>query len=144
MIVAGGRHGPEVHCRYCAVALRHSSRRNPASLSAFLQVTLQLESTLIGCMRGQPPDPLWVGPVDAEDFVSLAADLLAMLTRRDAQEALTLADHLAAADSWDVHVLDYQAVTALERQEHVILQSEAVKEDERQTAHGLARNLPLR
>ena len=54
----------------------------------------------------------------ADDFVSLAADLLAMLTRRDSQEALTLADHLAATDWWDDHVLGYQAVTALERQEH--------------------------
>jgi hypothetical protein len=81
---------------------------------------LQMESTLIECLRGQPPDSFWVGPVDAEDFVSLAADLLAMLTRRDSQEALTLADHLAATDWWDDHVLGYQAVTDLERQEHVI------------------------
>ena len=58
----------------------------------------------------------WVGPVDAEDFVSLVADLLAMLTRRDSQEALTL----AATDWRDDHVLGYQAVTALERQEHAI------------------------
>jgi hypothetical protein len=43
-----------------------------------------------------------------------------MLTRRDSQEALTLADHLAATDWWDDHVLGYQAVTALERQEHAI------------------------
>lgn len=120
MIVARGRHGAEVHCRYCAVALHHCSRGKPAPLSASLQVTLQLESTLIECLRGQPPDSFWVGPVDAEDFVSLAADLLAMLTRRDSQDALTLADHLAAADWWDDHVLGYQAVTALERQEHVI------------------------
>ena len=83
-------------------------------------MTLQLESTLIGCLRGQPPDSFWVGPVDADDFVSLAADLLAMLTRRDSQEALTLADHLAATDWWDDHVLGYQTVTALERQEHAI------------------------
>jgi hypothetical protein len=116
----GGRHGAEVHCRYCAVALYHWSRGKPAPLSASLQVTLQLESTLIDCLRGQPPDSFWVGPVDADDFVSLAADLLAMLTRRDSQEALTLADHLAATDWWDDHVLGYQAVTALERQEHAI------------------------
>ena len=120
MIVARGRHGAEVHCRYCAVALHHWSRRNPAPMSASLRVTLQLESTLIECLRGQPPDSFWVGPVDAGDFVSLAADLLAMLTRRDSQEALTLADHLAAADWWDDHVLGYQVVTALERQEHAI------------------------
>ena len=112
MIVARGRHGAEVHCRYYAVALHHWSRGKPAPLSASLQVTLQLESTLIECLRGQPPDSFWVGPVDAEDFVSLAADLLAMSTRRDSQEALTLADHLAAADWWDDHVLGYQAVTA--------------------------------
>jgi hypothetical protein len=33
-------------------------------LSASLQVTLQLESTLIDCLRGQPPDSFWVGPVE--------------------------------------------------------------------------------
>ena len=37
-------------------------------LTASLQVTLRLESTLLGCFRGQPPDPFWVGPVDAETF----------------------------------------------------------------------------
>jgi hypothetical protein len=52
----------------------------------------------------------------------MAADLLAMLTRRDSQEALTRAAHLAAADWWDDRVLGCQAVTALERQEHIISQ----------------------
>jgi hypothetical protein len=70
-----GRHGDEVHCKDCAVALHQWLRVKPAPLSASLQVTLQLESTLIDCLRGQPPDSLWVGPVDAEAFVSLAADL---------------------------------------------------------------------
>jgi hypothetical protein len=83
-------------------------------------VTLQLESTLLDCLRGQPPDSFWVGQVDAETFLGLAADLLALLTQRDYQDAFTLADHLAAADWWDDHVLGYQAVTALERQEHAI------------------------
>lgn len=90
MMVARGRHGAKVHCN-CAAALYHWSRGKPAPLSASLQVTLQLESTLIGCLRGQPPNSFWVGPVDADDFVSLAADLLAMLARRDSQEALALA-----------------------------------------------------
>ena len=98
MIVVRGRHGDEVPCKHCAAALHHWSRVKPAPLSASLQVTLQLESTLIDCLRGQPPDSFWVGPVDAEAFVGLAADLLAMLTQRDYQDALTLADHLAAAD----------------------------------------------
>ena len=89
MIVVRGRHGDEVHCKYCAVALHHSSRVKPAPLSASLQVILQLESTLIDCFRGQPPDPFWVGPVDAEAFVGLAADLLALLSQRNYQDALT-------------------------------------------------------
>ena len=70
MIVARGRHGDEVHCKYCAEPLRHWSRVKPAPLSASLQVTLQLESTLIDCLRGQPPDSFWVGPVDAEAFIA--------------------------------------------------------------------------
>ena len=120
MIVARGRRGDEAHCRYCAVALHHWSRATPAPLSASLQVTLQLESTLIDCLSGQPPDSFWVGPVDAEAFVGLTSDLLTLLTQRDSQDALTLADHLAAADWWYDHVLGYQVVTALERQEHAI------------------------
>jgi hypothetical protein len=43
-----------------------------------------------------------------------------MLTDATPKTRLTLADHLAAADWWDDHVLGYQTVTALERQEHVI------------------------
>jgi hypothetical protein len=31
----------------------------------------------------------------------------------------TLADHLAGADWWDNHTLGYEAVTTLERQEHL-------------------------
>ena len=143
MIVARGRHGPEVHCRYCAVALHHWPRRNPAPLSASPQVTLQMESTLIECLRGQPPDSFWVGPVDAEDFVSLAADLLAMLTRRDSQEALTLADHLAAADWWDDRVLGYQVVTALERQEHVISFDDCRRPDKMSVGATCLRVLPF-
>jgi hypothetical protein len=54
MIVARGCHGAEVHCRYCTGALHHWSRGKPAPLSASLQVRLQLESTLIECLRGQP------------------------------------------------------------------------------------------
>jgi hypothetical protein len=67
-------------------------------LIAVTEGTLRLESTLIECLRGQPPDWFWVGPVDAETFVDLAADLMALLIKRDSQDALTPADHLAAAD----------------------------------------------
>ena len=44
------------------------SQPDAQPLTASLQVTLRLESTLLGCFRGQPPDPFWVGPVDAETF----------------------------------------------------------------------------
>ncbi len=60
----------------------HVSKRFPAGDAA-------IRSTLIDCLHGQPPDPFWVGQVDAEAFVGLAADLLALLTERDYQNALT-------------------------------------------------------
>ncbi len=119
MIVARGRHGDEVHCKYCAVPLRHWSRVKPAPLSASLQVTLQLESTLIDCLVSHR---IRFGLVRLMRRHSLAwrPTYLALLTQRDYQDALTLADHLAATDWWDDHVLGYQAVTAVERQEHAI------------------------
>jgi hypothetical protein len=67
-------------------------------LSASLQVTLRLESTLLGCLRGQLPDPFWVGPVDTDAFMGLTAELLALLSQRDCQGVWTLADHLAGVD----------------------------------------------
>ena len=70
-------------------------------LSASLQVTLRLESTLLGCLRGQPPDPFWVGPVDTDAFMGLTAELLTLLSQRDCQGVWTLADHLAGVDWWD-------------------------------------------
>jgi len=42
-----------------------------------------------------------------------------LLTQRDRQGVWTLADHLAGKDWWDNHVLGYEAVTTLERQEHL-------------------------
>jgi hypothetical protein len=91
----------------------------PEPLSASLAVTLRLESSLLGCLRGEPPDPFWVGPLDAEAFMDLAAELLTFLSQRDRQGVWTLADHLASVDWWDNHVLGYEAVTALEWQQHL-------------------------
>lgn len=119
IIVARRRHGDEVRCRYCTVAFHHWSQPDAQPLTASLQVTLRLESTLLGCFRGQSPDPFWVGPVDAETFVCLTAELLRLLTQRDRQGVWILADHLAGKDWWDNHVLGYDAVTTLERQEHL-------------------------
>jgi hypothetical protein len=45
--------------------------------------------------------------------------LLSLLTQRDRQGVSILADHLAGKDWWDNHVLGYEAVTTLERQEHL-------------------------
>ena len=41
------------------------------------------------------------------------------LSQRDCQGVWTLADHLAGTDWWDDHILGYQAVTALEWQDHL-------------------------
>ncbi len=73
----------EVHCKYCAVAVRHWSRVKPAPLSASLQVTLQLEAAAdrllawlaTGFVLG------WSGGIHR-----LAADPLALLTQRDYQD----------------------------------------------------------
>ena len=51
---------------------------------------------MLGCFHGQPPDPFWVGPVGAETFVCLTAELLSLLTQRDRQGVWILADHLAS------------------------------------------------
>ena len=76
----------ELCCRHCAVALHYwSGAEVPEPLSASLQVTLRLESTLLGCLRGKPPDPFWVGPVHTETFMGLSAELLALLSERDCQ-----------------------------------------------------------
>jgi hypothetical protein len=82
-------------------------------------VTLSLESSLLGCLRGQPPDPFWVGSVSTDAFVELAAELLTLLSQRDCKEVLTLADHLPGADWWDSHTLGHEALTALEWQQHL-------------------------
>ena len=116
-MIVRSREGDEVCCRYCAVALRHWPHADSSPLSSSLQVTLRLESTLLGCLRGLPPDPFWTGEIDAETFVALIAELLTLLTQRDHEGVLTLADHLAAVDWWDDHVLGYTTATALERQE---------------------------
>jgi hypothetical protein len=87
IIVALRRHGNEVRCRYCTVAFHHWSQPDAQPLTVSLQVTLRLESTLLGCFHGQPPDPFWVGPVGAETFVCLTAELLSLLTQRDRQGA---------------------------------------------------------
>ena len=52
-------------------------------------------------------------------FVCLTAELLSLLTQRDRQGVWILAGHLAGKDWWDNHVLGYEAVTTLERQEHL-------------------------
>jgi len=52
-------------------------------------------------------------------FVCLTAELLSLLTQRDRQGVWILADHLASKDWWDNHVLGYESVTTLERQEHL-------------------------
>ena len=109
----------ELCCRHCAVALHYwSGAEVPEPLSASLQVTLRLESTLLGCLRGKPLDPFWVGPVHTGAFMSLTADLLALLSQRDRQGVWSVADHLASGDWWDNHILGYEALTALEWQEH--------------------------
>lgn len=48
IIVARRRHGNEVRCRYCTVAFHHWSQPDAQPLAASLQVTLRLESTLLG------------------------------------------------------------------------------------------------
>jgi hypothetical protein len=102
----------ELCCRHCAVALHYwSGAEVPEPLSASLQVTLRLESTLLGCLRGKPLDPFWVGPVHTGAFMSLTAELL---SQRDRQGVWTVADHLASGDWWDNHILGYEALTALE------------------------------
>jgi hypothetical protein len=45
--------------------------------------------------------------------------LLSLLTQRDCQGVWTLADDLAGKDWWDNHLLGYEAVTTLARQEHL-------------------------
>jgi len=52
-------------------------------------------------------------------FVCLTAELLSLLTQRDRQGVWILAGHLAGKDWWDNHVLGYEWVTTLERQEHL-------------------------
>ena len=47
------------------------------------------------------------------------AELLALLSQRDRQGVWTVADHLASGDWWDNHILGYEALTALEWQEHL-------------------------
>src|SRR6516225_7464846 len=93
-VVVRGRRGNEICCRYCAVALHYwSGDVVPEPLSASLEVTLRLESSVLGCLRGEPPDPFWVGPLDAEAFMDLAAELLTFLSQHDRQGVWTLADH---------------------------------------------------
>ena len=52
-------------------------------------------------------------------FGCLTAELLSLLTQRDRQGVWIFADLLAGKDWWDNHVLGYEAVTTLERQEHL-------------------------
>jgi len=52
-------------------------------------------------------------------FVCLTAELLSLLTQRDRQGVWIFADLLAGKDWWDNHVLGYESVTTLERQEHL-------------------------
>lgn len=47
------------------------------------------------------------------------AELLTLLSQRDCQGVWTLADHLASGDWRDNHILSYEALTALEWQEHL-------------------------
>jgi len=52
-------------------------------------------------------------------FVCLTAELLSLLTQRDRQGVWILAGQLTGKDWWDNHVLGYESVTTLERQEHL-------------------------
>jgi uncharacterized coiled-coil protein SlyX len=57
----------------------HSRRERPIRYLAFLADAGQRRlhgCKLIGYLRGQPPDSFWVGPVDADDFVSLAVNTI--------------------------------------------------------------------
>jgi hypothetical protein len=58
-------------------------------------------------------------PNRRKTFVCLTAELLSLLTQRDRQDVWILADHLAGKDWWDNRVLGCEAVTTLERQEHL-------------------------
>jgi hypothetical protein len=112
-IVRAGR-SEEVRCGHCGLALHHWPRAHLEQFSPSLQLTLRLESTVLGCLGGQAPDPFWVGNVDADTFANLVSELFALLLQRDRQGVLALADYIEATDWWDDHGLGHEGVTTLE------------------------------
>jgi TniQ protein len=92
-------------CRFCDTALPLFVERehDPAA------VLFPLQRTILACLRGQPPSMNVVGPCTARTFVQLIADLVALVTARDAADTLVLADLLPNPANWSGRALRWRA-----------------------------------
>jgi TniQ protein len=84
-------------CRFCGHGLPVLAARDHDPLD-FL---LPLQRTILACLRGQPPPLHWAGPCTARGFVQLIADLMGLVTSRDAADARVLADLLPNRTRWN-------------------------------------------
>src|SRR5205823_3872327 len=83
-------------CRFCDQALPLLVARDHDPVA----VLLPLQHTILTCLRGQPPSWQWTGPCTARGFLRLIADLMALVTSRDAADARVLADLLPNRTRW--------------------------------------------
>lgn len=84
---------------------RCSSCDNPLRSSQFIPVSpgleliVQLQKTILGCIRGRPANSFWIGHTSASDFVDLIAELIhVLLLPWRSCPKYVLADQLAPGD----------------------------------------------
>jgi hypothetical protein len=88
-------HGPR--CRFCGSQLPILVACEHGPWSS----VLHLQHAILACLRGQRPPRHWAGACTARAFVRLIGDLVDVVTSRDSDSGLVLADLLPNAVRWD-------------------------------------------